>query len=128
VEVLSSRLILHPTDLAKSRHFYEELLGLRLFHEYAHEGELVGVVYFLGGGFLELSAARPGSADGYSRVWLQVPDVRREEERLARLGVAIECPAERKPWGLVEMSLQDPDGQEVLLVEVPEDHFLRRQL
>jgi hypothetical protein len=37
--------------------------------------------------------------------------------------------ASRKPWGgLVEMLLADPGGHAVILVEVPEDHFLRRKL
>jgi hypothetical protein len=31
-------------------------------------------------------------------------------------------------WGVIELPLADPDGHAVILVEVPEDHFLRRQL
>jgi extradiol dioxygenase family protein len=27
MEVLASRLILHPSDMAQSRHFYEQVLG-----------------------------------------------------------------------------------------------------
>jgi hypothetical protein len=34
----------------------------------------------------------------------------------------------RKSWGLIELDLIDPDGPAVMLVEVPEEHFLRRQL
>jgi catechol 2,3-dioxygenase-like lactoylglutathione lyase family enzyme len=74
MEVLASRLILHPSDMAQSRHFYEQLLGLRIFHEYGDGSAVVGVVYFLGGDFLELSGATPARANGFSTLWLQVPE------------------------------------------------------
>ena len=128
MEVLASRLILHASDMAQSRHFYEQVLGLRIFHEYGDGSAVVGVVYFLGCGFLELSGATPARAKGFSTLWLQVPDVSREEMRLRGLGVPLGAPASRKAWGLIELPLADPDGHAVILVEVPADHFLRRQL
>jgi predicted enzyme related to lactoylglutathione lyase len=128
MEVLASRLILHPNDMALSRNFYENTLGLRIFHEYSECGTVIGVVYFLGGGFLELSGADPARTIGFSTLWLQVPDVGVEEVRLRELGVHLMFPPTRKPWGLIELPLTDPDGHTVILVEVPEDHFLRRQL
>jgi catechol 2,3-dioxygenase-like lactoylglutathione lyase family enzyme len=66
MEVLASRLILHPSDMARSRHFYERVLGLRIFHEYGDASAVIGVVYFLGG-FLELSGATPARANGSLR-------------------------------------------------------------
>jgi catechol 2,3-dioxygenase-like lactoylglutathione lyase family enzyme len=128
LEVLASRFIFHPSDLQRSREFYEKVLELRLFHEYRSQKTVVGVVYFLGGGYLELSGQRPGAANRFARLWIQVPDVKREQARLEDLAISIEQPAERKPWGLIELVVRDPDGLEVLLVETPEDHFLRRQL
>jgi predicted enzyme related to lactoylglutathione lyase len=128
MEVLASRLILHPSDMTRSRDFYEQTLGLRIFHEYSAGGAVIGVVYFLGGGFLELADANPSRPDGFSTLWLQVPNVGVEEVRLRGLGVHIAFPPSRKPWGLIELPLTDPDGHTIILVEVPEDHFLRRQL
>jgi hypothetical protein len=46
-----------------------------MFDEYGDGSAVVGVVYFLGGGFLELSGATPARANGFSTLWLQVPDV-----------------------------------------------------
>ena len=89
---------------------------------------MIGVVYFLGGGFLELSGATPGRANGFSTLWLQVPDVSREEMRPRGLGAPLGGPAPHKAWGPIELPLADPDGHAVILVEVPADHFLRRQL
>jgi hypothetical protein len=33
----------------------------------------------------------------------------------------------REPWGLLEMWIADPDGVRICIVEVPEDHPLRRR-
>jgi len=34
VEVLSSRILLHPVDLGRSRHFYRDVLGLAVYREF----------------------------------------------------------------------------------------------
>ena len=51
-----------------------------------------------------------------------------EVARLAAAGVVVAKPAQRMPWGLVECWIHDPEGNELRLVEVPEDHPLRRRL
>jgi hypothetical protein len=40
--------------------------------------------------------------------------------------VPVTSPPRPEPWGLVEMWIEDPDGVRIVLVEVPEDHPLRR--
>lgn len=128
MEVLSSRIIIHAADLGRSRRFYEETLGLRIYREYGAQGAVTGVVYFLGGGFLELTASnRATSCDG-SSIWVQVPCVAAEETRLIAAGVPIRKRAERMPWGLIECWIEDPDGMELRLVEVPDDHPLRHRV
>ena len=47
-------------------------------------------------------------------------------ERLLRAGVTVLRPPRVEPWGLVEMWIEDPDGVRIVLVEVPDDHPLRR--
>ncbi|GGL86474.1 glyoxalase [Streptomyces fumigatiscleroticus] len=125
VHVLSSRILLRPRDPERSRTFYGEQLGLAVHREFG-EGPERGTVYFLGGGFLELSgraeAAPPSPA---ARIWLQVEDLAAAHEELRAKGVAIVRPPVREPWGLVEMWIEDPDGTPIVLVEVPADHPLR---
>ena len=53
MEVLSSRTIIATEDFDRSRAFYEETLGLSVYREYGSAGAVTGVVFFLGGGFLE---------------------------------------------------------------------------
>ena len=56
MEVLSSRVLLRPTDFEQSFQFYAETLGLHVYREWG-SGSTRGVVFFLGGGFLELSGS-----------------------------------------------------------------------
>jgi catechol 2,3-dioxygenase-like lactoylglutathione lyase family enzyme len=127
MEVLSSRVIVHPVDLERSLHFYGETLGLAVYREYG-EGRSRGVVFFLGGGFLELTSQAPASDVDKVSLWLQVRDLDATHKALAGAGVQIDHPPERKPWGLDEMYIRDPDGLSILVVEVPEDHPLRRRI
>jgi len=123
MEVLSSRVICHTESLAALRQFYEGTVGLRIYREYGRRARVSGVVYFLGGGFLEVTAATRPSPP--LTLWLQVPDVRAEAARLRALGVEIIQDATPMPWGLIELSVRDPQGNELRLVEVPADHPLR---
>jgi hypothetical protein len=55
VEILTSRVLLRPTDLGRSPRFYEQTVGLAIYREWG-SGPSRGVVFFLGGGgLLELS-------------------------------------------------------------------------
>ncbi len=87
-------------------------------------------MYFLGGGFLELTRghadATPPRPGGF-RLWLQVADLGATAAELADRGVELSAPPEKKPWGLLEATLHDPDGTELVLVETPVDHPLRRR-
>lgn len=124
MEVLSSRILLRPTDPARTRAFYGDVLGLAVYREFGPPDHR-GVVYFVGNGLLEVSGQAAQPPRGLE-LWFQVRDVTGEHERLADAGVAITRPPRREPWGLVEMWIADPDGVRIALVEVPEDHPLRR--
>ncbi|MDQ0579309.1 VOC family protein [Streptomyces rishiriensis] len=124
VHVLSSRTLLRPTDPERSRAFYGEQLGLAVYREFG-TGPERGVVYFLGGGFLEVSGRSETPPDPAVRLWLQVPDVAAAHDELRARGVEIVRPPVREPWGLLEMWVADPDGTPIVLVEVPADHPIR---
>jgi predicted enzyme related to lactoylglutathione lyase len=124
MEVLSSRILLRPSDPARSHAFYRDVLGLAVYREFGPP-EHPGVVFFLGGGLLEVSGRSDEPPHGMA-LWLQVRDVAAEHARLAAAGVTVTQPPRRQPWGLVEMWIEDPDGVRIVLVEIPEDHPLRR--
>jgi len=126
VDVLSSRVLYRTDDFEILRAFYEDTIGLAVYREYGVDGTVTGVVFFLGGGFLEVSRAAARSPS--ITLWLQVADVRAEEARLRAAGVLVAKASERMPWGLMECWVADPEGNELRLVEVPPDHPLRRRL
>jgi predicted enzyme related to lactoylglutathione lyase len=127
MEVLSSRVLMAPSDLVRSRRWYEDVLGLRVYREFGHGGVVSGVVYFLGGGYLELSMAGSPAGPGIT-LWLQVQDLGAEWRRLQAAGATFVKPPTRRPWGLIEGWVCDPDDTRLVLVEVPEDHPIRRRL
>lgn len=125
MDVLASRVLLCPTDPARSRHFYGEVLGLPVFREFGPLSD-PGIVYFAGGGFIEVSGRSAQRPVPGMRLWLQVRDLAAEHERLVEAGATVTRPPQLEPWGLLEMWLEDPDGIAIVLVEVPADHPLRR--
>lgn len=126
MEVLSSRVLLRPSNLARAHGFYGGVLGLGIYREFGPP-EHRGVVYFLGNGLLEVSGSAHRSPAGLE-LWLQVRDVAGEHDRLANAGVTITRPPRLEPWGLIEMWIADPDGVRIAVVQVPDDHPLRRDL
>ncbi|MEV5318085.1 VOC family protein [Streptomyces sp. NPDC052687] len=124
VHVLGSRILLRPADPERSRTFYGERLGLAVYREFG-TGPERGTVYFLGGGFLELSGRSDTPPSPAVRLWLQVADAQAAHDELRGRGVEIVRPPVREPWGLIEMWIADPDGTQIVLVEVPADHPLR---
>lgn len=125
MEVLASRFMLHPRDFDRSERFYRDVLGLHPMREFG-SGSTRGVVFFLGGGYLEITERAEESPSSATELWLQVRDVRRAEAELREAGVPIVESAVVKPWGLHELRVSDPDGLTLILVEVPADHPLRR--
>lgn len=132
IDVLSSRTLIHPRHLARSLEFYGSTLGLAVAREFG-EGDGRGVVFFTGGGLLEVVGQRAGAEgpDGPGdalALWFQVRSVRATVDALAARGVPVLRPPTLEPWGLVEAWIADPDGLRIHLVEVPPDHPLRRDV
>ncbi|MFO7191014.1 MULTISPECIES: VOC family protein [Thermocrispum] len=120
MEVLSSRIVLRPSDPERTHAFYGETLGLAVYRQFPG-----GKVYFLGNGLLEVSGrGEEGERRGLA-LWLQVRDLSDALAELALAGVPIVRGPRREPWGLHEAWIADPDGVRIVLVEVPEGHPLR---
>src|ERR1700745_2836427 len=105
MEILSSRILLRPVDLDRSRRFYRDVLGLAVYREFGPADD-PGVVFFLGQGLLEVSGHGPGATGG--RVWRgrQGGDVRAEHARRAAAGVRVLREPLEEPWGLTEMWIE----------------------
>ena len=120
MEILSSRVLLRPADHDVTLAFYRDVLGLAIAREFPG-----GTVFFAGNGFVEVSGARePGERTGVA-LWLQVRDL---DATAADLAAHVVREPRTEPWGLREMWLADPDGVRIVLVEVPPDHPIRRDV
>ena len=89
MDVLSSRILLRPGDLDRSRRFYRDVLGLAVYREFGPPDDPGVVVFFLGPGLLEVSGHAAGPAGRSVMIWIQVRDVRGDHARLAAAGVPI---------------------------------------
>ncbi len=99
MEVLTSRALLRPRSFERTFRFYAERLGLQVYREWG-SGRTRGVVLFLGGGS-EVSGRGEEPASAAMQRWLQVRNLSVVHRELEAAGVPI--------------------------VEVPEDHPLRRR-
>lgn len=122
MEVLSSRVLLCPVDLERSIAFYRDTLGLAIYREVGP-----GIVFFIGGGFLELSGQAGVPAADNIALWLQVRDLAATHAELVAAGATVLRQPQREPWGLDEMWIIDPDGVRIAVIEVPPEHPLRRR-
>ena len=112
-------------DMDRAEAFYRDTLGLAVYREFGHQND-PGLVFFLGGGFLEVSGRSTHALGNGLALWIQVRDVEAEHRRLLAAGVSVVRGPQQEPWGLVEMWIEDPDGVRIVLVEVPHNHPLRR--
>ncbi len=125
MEILSSRVLLHPADFDRSVAFYGDIVGLHIAREFG-SGASKGIVFFLGGGFLEIvGSAQPPARRDAVELWLQVRDLDTAHATLVAAGTTVREAPVLKPWGLKEMRALDPDGLTLVFVEVPPGHPLR---
>ena len=126
MEILSSRVILRPARPDAALRFYRDVLGLAIYREFPG-----GTVFFLGNGLLEVSgtADTAAAADGAGlRLWLQVRDLEAVHAHLRGHGVPVLREPRREAWGLDEMWVADPDGTRIVMVEIPPEHPIRRDV
>ncbi|MEW5812272.1 MAG: VOC family protein [Actinomycetota bacterium] len=124
MEILASRVLFRPADYDRSVAFYRDGIGLAIAREYPG-----GTVFYAGQSLIEI-AGHGAPADGAppfpGALWLQVRDLGATQDTLRQRGIQIVREARREPWGLHEMHVSDPDGVNLIFVEVPDDHPLRR--
>lgn len=125
MEILSSRILVRPSDPAVSRRFYHDVLGLAIYREFGDPASL-STVFFLGNGLLEISGTKEEIDPRGVSLWMQVRDIAAEQKRLSEAGVPVLRPPKLEFWGLIEMWIADPDGIKIVLVQIPDDHPLRR--
>jgi catechol 2,3-dioxygenase-like lactoylglutathione lyase family enzyme len=100
-----SHLFVHVTDLAATRRFYVELLGL----EVLVEGDGYLRVGNADGWHMGMEEATPVGSDGMELA-IAVHDVDATYRRLTEAGVVFDSPPAEMEWGARHAWLRDPSG------------------
>ena len=128
-QILSLKTMLRCRDLAASRRFYVDLLGLDVVEEWNDPGDKGCIVAFgAGAGFLELLAVDPAHpkhraalvdlvASDKIELQIRVDSVDAWANRLDG-SIEMEEPVTR-PWGNRYLWVRDPDGVRVALFQEP---------
>jgi catechol 2,3-dioxygenase-like lactoylglutathione lyase family enzyme len=104
---------LRITDYARSRRFYVDGLGFQIDWEHRAEPHLPVFLQVTREGLSLYLSERPGDGPVGALVHLYVPDVDRWFAELENREVPIERPPRDEPWGNRELSLRDPDGNQL---------------
>jgi len=82
VDILSSRILLRPGDLDRSRRFYRAILSLAVYRESGPPDD-PWMAFFPGQGLLEVCGQAAGPPGHLVMLWIQARDVRAGHARLA---------------------------------------------
>mgnify|MGYP001547384066 CR=1 FL=1 len=107
------RVVLVTKDFKASTHFYSEVLGLPLHHDWDFGGTDCGAVYHSGSGLLEVLGGMEGmeyTAPAGTWVSMQVEDVDAAFAQVKAAGVTILEEPKDYPWGHRIAKIADPDG------------------
>ncbi|ODA34722.1 VOC family protein [Planctopirus hydrillae] len=114
-------------DLARSRWFYREMLGMNEVSRpaFSFQGQWFQAGSTLIHTILEFEGSGPaGQSGGKSsrrhHIAFTVPDVRIAEKFLQQEGVPIVVPCKLRPDGALQTFLHDPDGHLIELTSPPE--------
>ena len=126
--VFELRVALTTSDYERLTRFYCEGLGIEPAAIW-NNGQGRALVLEMGNAALELfDEAQAEIIDqieaeqrisGQIRFALQVPDLKAAMERLIEHGAILVHPPVLTPWGDYNVRLQDPDGMQVTLFQVP---------
>ena len=127
--VLELRVALTTSDYEKSVKFYCEGLGLDPSAIWNNDGGRA-LILDMGKATLELFDETQAQIidqleaeqriSGQIRFALQVPDLQAAMDRLIAHGATLIHPPIITPWGDYNARLQDPDGMQITLFQVPE--------
>ena len=129
--ILELRVALTTSDYERSVKFYCDGLGLEPA-QFWNNGQGRALIINMGSATLEIFDETQAQTidqietgqrvSGQIRFALQVPDLKAAMDRLLAHGATLVHPPIITPWGDHNVRLQDPDGMQITLFQVPDDH------
>ena len=127
--ILELRVALTTSDYERSVKFYCEGLGIEPSAIWNNNGGRA-LILDMGKATLEIfdeiqaetidQIEAEQRISGQTRFALQVPDLKSAMERLLEHGATLVHPPIITPWGDYNVRLQDPDGMQITLFQVPD--------
>ena len=127
--ILELRIALTASDYERSIKFYCDGLGIEPAAIWNNDGGRA-LILDMGKATLELFDETQAAVidqieaeqriSGQIRFALQVPDLKAAMERLLTHGATLVHPPIITPWGDYNVRLQDPDGMQITLFQVPD--------
>jgi len=127
--VFELRVALTTADYERMVRFYREGLGLEPADIWTDE-QGQALIFEMGKATLEIfDEGHAASVDqieagrrtsGHIRFALEVPDLQAAMDRLLAHGATLVHPPVVTPWGHHNVRLQDPDGMQITLFQVPD--------
>ena len=127
--VFELRVALTTTDYERMVRFYREGLGLEPAEIWTDE-QGQALIFEMGKATLEIFDEGHAAAvdqieagsrtSGQIRFALEVPDLQAAMDRLLAHGATLVHPPVVTPWGHRNVRLQDPDGMQITLFQVPD--------
>jgi catechol 2,3-dioxygenase-like lactoylglutathione lyase family enzyme len=124
------RLALTTSDFERSVKFYCDGLGIEPAAIW-NNGQGQALVLNMGNATLEIFDETQAETidqievgrriSGQIRFALQVPDLKTTMERLLAHGATLVHPPIMTPWGDYNVRLQDPDGMQITLFQIPDN-------
>ena len=128
--VLELRVALTTSDYERLVKFYCDGLGIEPAAIWNNDGGMALILH-MGKATLELFDETQAAVidqieaeqriSGQIRFALQVPDLKAAMDRLLAHGATLVHPPVITPWGDNNVRLQDPDGMQITLFQVPEN-------
>jgi catechol 2,3-dioxygenase-like lactoylglutathione lyase family enzyme len=115
--------VIFVQDIAASRRFYEELLGLKVEMDHGASITFKGglALWQVDHAFQTIYERRPGSTEGRGRqeheLHFETTDAQAASVRLLEAGVEFVHPVREMPWGKRIFRVRDPDGHIVAIGE-----------
>jgi lactoylglutathione lyase len=110
------------SDIARSRKFFRDTLGLRLsFYDKKHEWwcfDAGGVAFSLKPPWNKQSKKLVGAKTGVS---FYVDDIHETYKALKKKGVKFTLKPRKESWGGILANFEDPDGNKFFLLQMPAD-------
>ncbi len=122
--------LLLVSDLKRSKQFYQDLLGLKVIHDFKHHVTFEGGIALHDADHYQQTTGKSvvlNLSDHRAGVYFETTDIIADYDRLDKAGVPFQSPIELQPWNQQMFRCFDPDNHLIEVGETMEQVILHLQ-